>query len=57
MDRVYIQLQDFSGNWRPYGVTVNNPRVVTQEMENLSRKFPGQRVRAINDRNQIVDIL
>ena len=54
---VHIQLQDLSGNWRTYGSTMNISQMVTSEMRNLQRRFPNQRVRAVDSSGRIVDIL
>jgi len=55
--QVQIQLQDITGNWRTYNVTLNNSQMVLSEMKQLSNQFPGQRVRAVDMDGKIVDIL
>ena len=57
MEQVQVQVQDTSGNWRTFGVTQNQSPLVLREMENLQRKFPTQRVRAVDMSGRIVDIL
>jgi hypothetical protein len=57
MDRVNIQLQDNSGNWRTYTNTYNNSQMIVQEMTNLSRNNPNKRVRAVDTSGRVVDIL
>jgi len=57
MDQVQIQLQDTTGNWRTYHVTQNNSQRVLSEMQQLSSRFPDQRVRAVDMDGRIVDIL
>jgi hypothetical protein len=57
MDQVQIQLQDTTGNWRTYHVTQNNSQRILSEMQQLSSRFPDQRVRAVDMDGRIVDIL
>jgi hypothetical protein len=54
---IQIQLQDTTGNWRTYGMTVNISFVITGEMKSLASRFPNQRVRAVDMDGKIVDIL
>ena len=57
MDQVQIQLQDITGNWRTYHITLNNSQRILSEMKQLSNQFPNQRVRAVDMDGKIVDIL
>jgi hypothetical protein len=57
MDQVEIQVQDITGNWRTYHITLNNSQMILSEMKQLSNQFPGQRVRAVDMDGRIVDIL
>jgi len=57
MDQVNIQLQDTSGNWRTYHVTLNNSQRIISEMKQLSSRFPKHRVRAVDMDGKLVDIL
>jgi Txe/YoeB family toxin of Txe-Axe toxin-antitoxin module len=57
LDNVYIQTQDSGGVWRTYQMVTNHPFMITSNMQNLSEQFPGQRVRAVDENNRIVDIL
>jgi hypothetical protein len=57
MDQVQIQLQDTTGNWRTYHVTQNNSQRILSEMQQLSSRFPDQRVRAVDMDGRLVDIL
>jgi len=54
---VQIQLQDITGNWRTYGITQNLSQMILSEMQQLSSKFPDQRVRAVDMDGRLVDIL
>jgi len=54
---VQIQLQDTTGNWRTYHVTQNNSQRILSEMQQLSSRFPDQRVRAVDMDGRLVDIL
>jgi hypothetical protein len=57
MDQVEIQLQDTTGNWRTFHITQNNSQRILSEMQQLSSRFPDQRVRAVDMNGRIVDIL
>lgn len=57
MNQVQIQLQDTTGNWRTYHVTLNNSQMILSEMRQLASHFPNQRVRAVDMDGKIVDIL
>jgi hypothetical protein len=57
MDRIYIQAQDYSGNWSTYNVTENVPLLIIQNMRHLQWQFPDRRIRAIDDNGRLVDIL
>jgi hypothetical protein len=57
MDQVQIQLQDTSGNWRTFHVTLNNSQMILSEMKQLSYRYPTQRVRAVDMDGKLVDIL
>lgn len=51
-----IQLQDDSGNWRTFNVTRNIPMNIINGMRQLSRQYPGKRIRAVSN-GRLVDIL
>jgi hypothetical protein len=57
MDDIQIQLQDLSGNWRTFSITLNNSQMILQEMHSLADRYPGQRVRAVDNNGRVVDIL
>ena len=57
MDQVQIQLQDTTGNWRTYQVTLNNSQMISSGMQSLASQFPNQRVRCVDMNGKIVDIL
>jgi hypothetical protein len=57
MDNVQIQLQDQTGNWRTYQVTLNNSQYIISGMRSLASQFPNQRVRAIDMNGRLLDIL
>lgn len=57
MDRVDIQLQDATGNWRTYHTTSNNSQRILSEMRSLQSRFPNFRVRAVDQNGRVVDIL
>lgn len=57
MDRVDIQLQDQSGNWRTYHVTMNQPQLIISSMRELKARYPNYRVRAVDQNGRLVDLL
>jgi hypothetical protein len=57
MDDIEIQLQDLSGNWRTFSITLNSSQMILQEMRSLAERYPGQRVRAVDSNGKVVDIL
>ena len=57
MDDVEIQLQDESGMWRTYLITINNSQIIQIRMKELKDRHPDLRVRAVNRRGRLVDIL
>jgi hypothetical protein len=57
MNQVQIQLQDTTGNWRTFHVTLNNSQMILSEMKQLSSRYPNQRVRAVDMDGKLVDIL
>jgi hypothetical protein len=57
MDQIEIQVQDQTGNWRTYSVTQNNSVLILEAMKTLKCQFPNQRVRAVNENGQLVDLL
>ena len=58
-DKVQIQLQDTTGNWRTYHVTQAGPNMqrVLSEMQSLKKRYPDYRIRAVDDNGRVVDIL
>lgn len=57
MDQVQIQLQDESGNWRTYSITNNNDLLIISAMEALKSQYPSRRIRAIDKRGMLLNIL
>lgn len=57
MDRVEIQAQDTTGNWRTYHVTDTSSQRILAEMKSLQQRYPNYRVRAVDQNGRIVDIL
>lgn len=57
MERIYIQIQSEDGNWQTYVTTENQPPVITNEMQELKRRYPEKRVRAIDESGRLVDFL
>jgi hypothetical protein len=57
MDRIEIQLQDKTGNWRTFHITTNNSQRILQEMQSLQQRYPDHRIRAVDQYGRLVDIL
>ena len=57
MGNIYIQLLDETGNWRTYSVTQNQDLLINSAMKTLKDQFPDHRVRAIDDKGMLVNIL
>lgn len=57
MDRVEIQAQDTTGNWRTYHTTDTNSQRILSEMKSLQSRYPDYRIRAIDQNGRVVDIL
>jgi len=57
LDNVEIQVLDITGNWRTCHVTRNISSLIAMEMNQLSDRFPGQRIRAIDNRGNLVNIM
>jgi hypothetical protein len=57
MDRVEIQAQDTTGNWRTYHITDTNSQRILSEMKSLQSRYPDYRIRAIDQNGRVVDIL
>lgn len=58
MDRVAIQAQDTTGNWRTYSITLNQSQQILQEMKSLQSRYPKYRIRAVDhETGRVVDIL
>ena len=58
MERIDIQIQDETGNWRTYNsIMQNNSALIIMSMKQLKDQFPDRRVRAIDQNGRVVDIL
>lgn len=58
MERIDIQVQDESGNWRTYNsIMQNNSLLIIISMRNLKYQFPDKRVRAVDQDGRSVDFL
>jgi hypothetical protein len=57
-EQVAIQVQDVTGVWRTYHITMNESQRVLSEMKSLQRTYPNFRVRAVElNSGRVVDIL
>lgn len=54
---INIQMQDGSGNWITYYTVNNNSQNIIMGMNQLSRQFPNNRIRAADSNGRVVDIL
>lgn len=52
----YIQVQDSTGVWRTYTVTTNNDVIINFAMKQLKWQFPDQRVRAVDQKGNLLNI-
>ena len=57
MDSIDIQLQDSTGDWRTYYRTINQPQTILARMRELACQFPKHRIRAVDDKGRVIDIL
>lgn len=57
MGNIYIQLQDDTGNWRTYTVTSNNDLLIISAMKTLKDQFPDKRIRAVDEKGMLVNII
>jgi len=57
MDTAHIQAQDQSGVWRTYHTTENNMQKILAEMKSLQEKLKNHRIRAVDERGKIIDML
>jgi hypothetical protein len=56
-DNIQIQVQDDTGNWRTYQITINNSQMIRSAMRQLKEQFPENRVRAVDMDGRFVDML
>lgn len=57
IENIELQVQDMTGYWRTFHVTLNESQRIISGMQQLSSQFPGQRIRAVNSNGRIIDIL
>jgi hypothetical protein len=57
MGNIYIQVQDDTGNWRTYTVTNDQDLLIISAMNQLKTQFPDKRIRAVDERGSLVNIL
>lgn len=57
MGNIYIQLQDDTGNWRTYTVTSDNDLLIISAMKTLKDQFPDKRIRAVDEKGMLVNII
>ncbi len=57
MNDVEIQLQDQSGMWRTYLITINNSQMIQIRMKELKDRHPNLKVRAVDRSGRLIDML
>ena len=57
MNDVEIQLQDQSGMWRTYMITLNNSQMIQIRMIELKHLYPELRVRAVYRNGRLLDMI
>ena len=55
MNDVEIQLQDQSGMWRTYLITINNSQMIQIRMKELKDQYPELKVRTVDSTGRLVD--
>lgn len=53
----YIQAQDHSGNWVTMSTTINGSTYVLTAMRHTRERTGSQRVRAVDSKGRVLDIL
>jgi hypothetical protein len=54
---IEVQVQDTTGNWRTYSYVNNESLQIRTAMQQLHWQFPDSRIRAVDQRGSVVDIL
>ena len=54
---VNVQVQDETGMWRTTATSQNEPQLYLTRMQEASYMHPNQRIRVVNDRGSVIDIL
>jgi hypothetical protein len=58
MNNVTIMIQDVGGNWMPVRIIENlNDRYVIQQMKLTQSSFAGKRVKAVDSKGNLIDLL
>lgn len=55
-DQITVEYQDATGAWIAAATTVDSSAEILRGMQDVSRSFPGKRIRAVQN-GRIVDIL
>ena len=56
-DQIEVQLQDLTGNWRTFAITMNDSQLINAQMKELKDRYPDMRVRAIDSSGRVVDLM
>jgi len=56
-DWVHVQVQDETGMWRTTATSQNEPQLYRTRMLEATSFHPDKRVRVVNDRGSVIDIL
>ena len=58
MNNVTLMIQDVGGNWMPVRIIENiNDRYVLQQMKLTVASFPGKRVKAVDSKGNLIDLM
>jgi hypothetical protein len=58
MKNATIMIQDVGGNWMPVRIIESiNDRYILQQMKLTSTSFPGKRVKVVDDKGNLIDLM
>ena len=55
MDLVNVQIQDYSKNWLTVSRVVNDLQRIGYEMRSVQSRYPGRRVRTVDNDGRLID--
>jgi hypothetical protein len=54
---VNVQVQDETGMWRTTATSQNEPQLYRTRMLETANFYPNQRIRVVNDKGSVIDIM